>query len=102
MKIEYDTAARAERCVDPAPLSCGVERGAIVRQSRGEGAIAEENTERGRMSASGPTESVHQPEPPISTRNSSPVALHICSYHVEVRFASPARLLFERRASCQR
>jgi len=102
MKIEYDTAAREERCVDPAPLSCGVERGAIVRQSRGEGTIAEESTQRGRVSAPGPAEATAIPEPPISVRQPSPVALHICSYHVEVRFASPARLLFERRAACQR
>jgi hypothetical protein len=102
MKIEYDTAARDVGCADPAPLSCGVERGAIVRQFRGEGAIAEESTQRGRMSASGPELPSAQPEPPITVRHPSPVALHICAYHVEVRFASPARLLFERRSACQR
>jgi hypothetical protein len=102
MKIEYDTAAREERCADPAPLSCGVESGAIVRQSRGEGTIAEESTQRGRVSAPGPADTAPASEPPVAVRGPSPVALHICNYHVEVRFASPARLLFERRAACQR
>jgi len=102
MKIEYDTTAREGGCADPAPLACGVERGAIVRQFRGEGAIAEESTQRGRVSAPGPEGPFRVTEPPITVRQPSPVALHICAYHVEVRFASPARLLFERRSTCQR
>ncbi len=99
MKIEYDTAARAKGCADPASLTCGVERGAIVRQSRGEGAIAKESTQRGRVSAPAPEPpGIEMPE----AHEHSPVALQISACHIEIRYVSPTRLNTERRVSCQR
>lgn len=103
MKIKYDVAAFEGGCVDPAPLTCGGERGAIARQSKGEGAIEQEDTRRGRMSASAQAvEVVTAHEMPRRESAPIPIALHVGSCHVSVRYRSPSRLNLERRATCPR
>lgn len=103
MKIKYDVAAFEGGCVDPAPLTCGGERGAIARQSKGEGAIEQEDTRRGRMSTSAEAVEVVTAYARLQ-RDSAPIpiSLHVCSYHVSVRYRSPSRLNLERRATCPR
>lgn len=103
MRIKYDVAAFNGGCTDPAPLTCGGERGAIARQSIGEGAIEQDDTLRSRMSTSAQAVEfvavhggIHRASAPI------PISLHVGSCHVSVRYRSPSRLNLERRATCPR
>jgi hypothetical protein len=103
MKIKYDVAAFDGGCSDPAPLTSGGERGAIARQSKGEGAIGQVDTRRGRMSTSAR-------EVAVTTAHGSddrasapvPISLHVGSCTVIVRYRSPSRLNLERRHLCPR
>jgi hypothetical protein len=103
MKIKYDVAVFDGGCTDPAPLTCGGERGAIARQSKGEGAIEQEDTRRGRMSTSAQAVGVVAAHVRLGRASAPiPIALHVGSCCVSVRYRSPSRLNLERRATCPR
>lgn len=103
MKIKYDVAAFEGGCSDPAPLTSGGERGAIARQPKGEGAIEQVDTRRGRMSTSAREVAITMTHGSDDGASAPvPISLHVGPCHVFVRYRSPSRLNLERRHLCHR